>query len=57
MRKALKIIFIIVIVLAVLVFGLSAYVTQSVKSEIAGADTGSGDKAKRTVLYRMDTGI
>ena len=30
------------IIAAILVFGLSAYVTQSVKSEIAGVDTGNG---------------
>lgn len=31
-----------IIIAAILVFGLSAYVTQSVKSEIAGVDTGRG---------------
>lgn len=55
MRKALKIIFIIVIVLAVFVFGLSAYVTRSVKSEIAGVDTGSSiSEAEAEVCRSID---
>ena len=42
MKKLLKTILVLLIIAAVLTLGLSAYVTQSVKSEIAGTDTGSG---------------
>ena len=42
MKKAVKTVFILIIIAAALVFGLSAYVTQSVRPEIAGVDTGSG---------------
>ena len=42
MKKALKIIVTIIIIAAVLVPGVSAYVTQSVSDDIAGVDAGSG---------------
>ena len=42
MKRALKIIFTTILIAGVLVLGISAYVTQSVKSGIAGTDTGSG---------------
>ena len=42
MNKLIKRILILIIIAAALVLGLSAYVTQSVKAEIAGVDTGSG---------------
>lgn len=42
MKKILKTIFIILIIAAAFALGLSAYVTQSVKPDIAGTDTGSG---------------
>ena len=42
MNKLIKRILMLIIIAAVLVFGLSAYVTQSVKAEIAGVDAGSG---------------
>ena len=45
MKKALKTIFTIIIVAAVLALGISAYVTQSVRGDIAGVDTGSGISA------------
>ena len=42
MKKAIKILIILIVIAAAFTFGLSAYVTQSVKNEIAGVDTGSG---------------
>ena len=42
MKRFFKTIFVLLIITAALTFGLSAYVTQSVKPEIAGTDTGSG---------------
>ena len=42
MKKTIKTLLILIIIAAAVVFGLSAYVTQSVKGEIAGTDTGSG---------------
>ena len=42
MKKTIKIILVIIIIAAAFALGLSAYVTKSVKSEIAGVDTGSG---------------
>ena len=42
MKKARETVIAVIILAAVLVFGLSAYVTQSVKADIAGVDTGSG---------------
>ena len=42
MNKLIKRILILIIIAAALVLGLSAYVTQSVKAEIAGVDAGSG---------------
>ncbi len=42
MGKAIKTIFKLILIAAVLVLGISAYVTQSVRGEIAGVDTGDG---------------
>ena len=42
MKKALKIIVTIIIAAAVLVLGISAYVTRSVSDDIAGTDNGNG---------------
>ena len=42
MIKLIKKLMILIIIAAMLVLGLSAYVTQSVKGDIAGVDTGSG---------------
>lgn len=42
MNKLIKRILMLIIIAAALVLGLSAYVTQSVKAEIAGVDAGSG---------------
>ena len=42
MKKLFKTVCIILIAAAALALGLSAYVTQSVKTDIAGVDTGSG---------------
>ena len=42
MIRLIKKLMILIIIAAVLVLGLSAYVTQSIKSEIAGVDTGGG---------------
>ena len=42
MNKLIKRILMLIIIAAALVLGLSAYVTQSVKAEIAGVDVGSG---------------
>ncbi len=42
MGKAIKTIFKLILIAAVLVLGLSTYVTQSVRGEIAGVDTGDG---------------
>ena len=42
MKKLIKTLLFLIIIAAVLVLGLSAYVTQSVKNEIAGVDAGSG---------------
>ena len=42
MRKLIKTLLILIIIVAVLVLGLSAYVTHSVNDDIAGVDTGSG---------------
>ena len=42
MKKALKIIVTIIIIAAVLVLGISTYVTRSVADDIAGVDTGNG---------------
>ncbi len=42
MKKAIEILIILIIITAAFTFGLSAYVTQSVRTEIAGTDTGSG---------------
>jgi vancomycin permeability regulator SanA len=42
MTRLIRKLMLLIIIAAVLVIGLSAYVTQSVKSEIAGADTGGG---------------
>ena len=42
MKKLIKNLFILIIIAVLLAVGLSAYVTQSVKGEIAGVDTGSG---------------
>ena len=42
MIRLIKRLIILIIIAAVFVIGLSAYVTQSVKAEIAGVDTGSG---------------
>lgn len=42
MKKLIKALLILIIITAALTFGLSAYVTQSVKSDIAGVDSGSG---------------
>ena len=42
MKKLIKTLLILIIIAAVLVLGLSAYVTRSVKDDIAGVDTGSG---------------
>lgn len=41
MKKAIKVLIILIIIAAAFTFGLSAYVTRSVKSEVAGVDTGS----------------
>lgn len=42
MIRLIKKLMILIIIAAVLVLGLSAFVTQSVKDDIAGVDTGSG---------------
>ena len=42
MIKLIKRILVLIIIAAVLVTGISAYVTQSVKGDIAGVDSGSG---------------
>ena len=42
MTRLIRKLMLLIIIAAVLVLGLSAYVTQSVKSEIAGVDTGGG---------------
>ena len=42
MLRLIKKLMFLIIIAAVLVLGLSAYVTQSVKGDIAGVDTGSG---------------
>ena len=42
MRKLIRKLFCLIIFAAVLALGLSAYVTQSVKDDIAGVDAGSG---------------
>ena len=42
MIRLIKRLIILIIIAAVFAIGLSAYVTQSVKAEIAGVDTGSG---------------
>lgn len=42
MTKLIQKLLMLIIIAAVFVFGLSAYVAQSVKNEIAGVDTGSG---------------
>ena len=42
MIKLIKRLLMLIVIAAVLVFGLSAYVTRSVKDEIAGVDTGGG---------------
>ena len=42
MIRLIKKLMILIIIAAVLVLGLSAYVTQAVKDDIAGVDTGSG---------------
>lgn len=42
MGKAIKTIFKLILIAAVLVLGISTYVTQSVRGEIAGVDTGDG---------------
>ncbi len=42
MKKALNIIVTTILIAVVLVFGISTYVTHSVKDDIAGVDTGSG---------------
>lgn len=48
MIRLIKRLIILIIIAAVFAIGLSAYVTQSVKSEIAGVDTGSGISDKET---------
>ncbi|MBR3199941.1 MAG: YdcF family protein [Mogibacterium sp.] len=45
MTRLIRKLMLLIIIAAVLVLGLSACVTQSVKSEIAGVDTGSGISA------------
>ena len=55
MKKALKIIVTIIIAAAVLVLGISAYVTRSVSDDIAGVDAGSGiSEAEAEVCSGID---
>lgn len=55
MIKLIKRILILIIIAAVLVTGISAYVTQSVKGDIAGVDSGSGiSEAEAEACKSMD---
>ena len=52
MIKLIKKLMIFIIIAAILILGLSAYVTQSVKDDIAGVDSGSGISEAKAVDCR-----